>query len=159
MKSPIFYLFSIICVFLVSCNQHDKTKSIDTSQVISEVTNTEKKLYSLLKDGKVDEAFKMHINNSDYRSIRQGEIRNFADLEKLFRDNTAKGIKAYDWKINSRDFIVINETNVLETIQAQRNIISDSNIVTPTGQWVLSTLWEKKGDNWRVAYVHSSTKN
>jgi hypothetical protein len=158
MQTRFSILFIVACLFLSSCNHQDKANADDTSTVINEVTIAEKQLFFLLKEGKLDDAFNMHLNNTEYRSIREGEVRNFAEVQKILKENTAKGIKGYDWQISSRDFLVINETSVLETLNAQRTVVTDSTNLASTGQWIMSTLWQKKDGKWLVAYVHSSTK-
>jgi len=110
-------------------------------------------------EGKISDAFAQHINSPGYKNIHNGDIRTYSKMDTVLKNNLAKGIKAYDYQIGYRDFMIIDNSNVLETIFAKRTVISDSANVQSSLEDAMSILWRKENGKWSISYLHSSSKN
>lgn len=159
MKQIISILFASACLLLSACNNSTKTKvDVDNSTITKEVTKSEGNLFSLLKQGKIDDAFAMHTNNASYRNIVDGISRTHSQMDSVLKSNASKNVKAYDYVISSRDFLIVDNTNVLETVEANRQLISSSDSTIENRPVTLSILWTKDSSKWNIAYLHSSYK-
>ena len=140
---------------VLSCKSAPESK-IDNGKLITEITGSEVKLFTLLKAGKIDEAFNMHSKDTTYRSIVDGVVRNSTQMDSLLKSNTSKNIKTYEYIVSSRSFLIVDNKNVLETVEANRQLLnlSDGKIITKPVSF--SLLWSKRDAKWLIAYVHAS---
>jgi hypothetical protein len=149
----------IICIGLsfIACQNTKEIKpSVDNATLTKEVTESEKKLFSLSKEGKMNEAFAMHNDNAAYQNIVNGSIRTHSQMDSVIKNWANKKIKALEYDVSKRDFLIIDNTNVLETAEATRKLISTTDSVIKSYPLVMSILWSKDNTNWKVAYLHSS---
>jgi hypothetical protein len=47
-------------------------------------------------------------------------------MDSVLKSNALKNVKAYDYNVSKRSFLMVDNTNVLETIEANRKLISKS---------------------------------
>lgn len=155
MKTNIQILISAIIIFLSSCCcdcEKDKTDPI------AAVQKSEEQLFTLLKNGKIEEAFAMHLNNEKYKNIVDGQARSFLEMGSALKSEERKDIKAYNYNVSKRDFLLIDDKNVLETAEAERKLINQQDSIINSRMVTLSILWSKSDSTWKVAYMHSSYK-
>ena len=145
-------------LFFNACKQKETPPKPDDATLTKEITESEGKLFSLLKAGKVDEAFAMHSNAASYKNIADGNCRNHTEMDAALKDRTSKGIKAYDYTVAKRDFLIIDAVNVLETVEGSRKIVTVKDSITEDKNITLSILWTKDNSNWKVAYLNGSYK-
>lgn len=153
-----FLLAAVVTLLLSACNQNQQSPTIDETAISQAVTSAEEQLFNLLREGKVTEAFSMHLNNSGYKNIRNEEVRSHNAMQTLLEENKAKGITGYNYTVNDRAFIVIDTVHVLETITAQRQVVSSDTALAENSNVTMSFLWQKDNNKWSIAYLHSSTK-
>jgi hypothetical protein len=158
--SKVFSLIASTLLFFTACNQHqaNTNTSIDNASITKAVTEAEEKLFNLLREGKVDDAFAMHLNNDAYLNIRNGETRNHVQMEAVLKANAEKGVSGYNYQVSQRSFLFIDTANVLETILANRLVIASDTSLAETDSVLMSVLWQKANAKWSVAYLSSSTK-
>lgn len=157
-KKAIIFLMACGSIFFNACKQKEATAKPDDATLTKEVTESETKLFSLLKEGKIEEAFAMHCNTASYKNIADGNCRTHAEMDAALKDRTSKGIKAYDYSVAKRDFLIIDATNVLETVEGNRKFISVNDSITEDKNITLSILWTKDNTNWKIAYLNGSYK-
>jgi len=158
MKKKITIVFASIALLVLACKNTTETKtSVDNATLTKEVSQTENSLFSLLKEGKVNEAFAMHTNNASYKNIVDGISRTHSQMDSLLKSN-ASNVKAYEYTVSARNFLVVDNTNVLETVEANRKLISTTDSTLESKQVTLSILWTKDNAKWNVSYIHSSYK-
>jgi hypothetical protein len=142
-----------------SCNNSNEIKPVaDSSTLTKEIAESENRLFSLLRQGKVSEAFAMHINNPSYQNILAGISRTHSQMDAVLKQDASNNIRAYDYVVSSRDFLIVNDLNVLETVGANRKLISANDSIIENRPVILSILWTKVDGKWNVAYLHSSYK-
>ena len=149
-------ILSAAILFTACKNSICPKPTIDSTAIKSEVTEREKKLFSLTKDGKMNEAFALHSNTESYRNIVNGNERTHEQMDSVFKNWADKKVKSVGYEVAKRDFLIIDNTNVLETIEATRTLTSTSDSILEKSHVVMSLLWSKDSANWKLAYLHSS---
>lgn len=159
MKKTVFYI-SFFLPLLISCNTStQENRSLDKNKVISEVKSTEQNLFALLKQGKIDEAFSLHENSSNYRNISDGYTRTYQQMDSTLKANAQKGIKSYDYEFNRRDFMVLDQDHTLETLEGEKILKGNSDNTIERRAIVMSLLWSRVTNGWKLTYLHSSYKD
>lgn len=124
---------------------------------IEDVIKKENALFSLLKEGKIEEACNIHDkDNPTYRNIEHGKVRTHSEMESALNANKTKGIIGYDYEISSRTFKIIDPKNVLETISATYTpvtVFAEKEVPQPL---IISFLWTNNGMDWKLAYLHTA---
>lgn len=157
MKSLIIY--TAFAIMMIACKSKVETvNNTDSFNVITEVTKAENKMFGLLRNGKINDAFSMHIKDELYKNVVNGKIRNYSNMDSVIKGNKFNNIKSYDFQISTRDFEVINDKNVLETIEGNRKIININDSIVENNFEVITILWKNKDSDWKVSYIHSSYK-
>ena len=154
-------LIAITSIVLLgsACKNTTEPKAvIDTATLTKEVTESEIKLFGLSKEGKINEAFSIHKNNSTYRNIVDGVSRNYSQMDSIIKDLASKKVKGLEYDVATRDFLIIDNINVLETVEANRKLISTTDSTIENRPVILSILWTKESAKWNVSYLHSSYK-
>ena len=157
-KKVLVVILACSSLFFNACKHKETSPKPDDATLTKEITESEGKLFSLLKAGKVDEAFAMHSNAASYKNIADGNCRNHTEMDAALKDRTSKGIKAYDYTVAKRDFLIIDAVNVLETVEGSRKIVTVKDSITEDKNITLSILWTKDNSNWKVAYLNGSYK-
>lgn len=160
MKNGIKIIVMCFVIFTAACkNTPTPKKIIDKEAITKEVTESEKQMFSLFKSGKISDAFARHRNTPDYRNIVNGNCRTFMQMDSTFKNNSLNNIKAYEYEVLERDFLIIDNANVIETIKSNRKLISKTDSIIETKQSILSLFWTKENSAWNVSYIHSSYGN
>jgi hypothetical protein len=98
----------------------------------------------------------MHLNSPGYRNIWNGEVKTYEMLEARIQAGLAKGLKSIDYRVQSRDFNLIDSDNVLETLSVtETSTMADSSSVT-SGITAVTILWQRIENVWRLGYLHAS---
>ncbi|MDZ4070452.1 MAG: hypothetical protein U1C70_01395 [Sediminibacterium sp.] len=159
MKRRIIISFASIALLFTACKNSTGNKTdFDPATLTKEVTGSENALFSLLKEGKINDAFAMHTNNAFYRNIVDGISRTHSQMDSVLKSNASKNVKSYDYSISTRDFLIIDNSNVLETVEANRKLINTADSTIESKPVTLSILWTKDNTKWNVSYLHSSYK-
>jgi hypothetical protein len=79
-------------------------------------------------------------------------------MDSVLKSNASNNVKAYDYNISARDFLIIDNTSVLETVEANRKLINTADSTIESKPVTLSILWTKDSTKWNVSYLHSSYK-
>lgn len=159
MKKTILLTITSILILVSACKNTTENKpNVDSATLTKEVTESEIKLFGLSKEGKISEAFSIHKNNGSYRNIVDGISRNYSQMDSIIKDLATKKVKSLEYDVATRDFLVIDNTNVLETVQANRKLISTTDSTIENRPVILSILWSKESTKWNVSYIHSSYK-
>ena len=157
MKKTFTIILTSLMLIMSACKSSTEIKTnVSTATLIKEVTDSEVNLFSLLKSGKINEAFAMHSADSTYKNIVDGISRTHAQMDSVLKSNTSKNVKAYDYNVSTRNFLIVDSTNVLETVEANRKLISKTDSEIENRPVVLSILWTKNNSKWIVSYLHSS---
>ena len=154
------YIVSLVTSFLfvLSCNNEGENSKIIKNDIIMEVTEAEKILFEDLRQGRIKDAMKFHLNDTNYVNIVNGVRRTYSQLDTALQNDLSKGVTGYNYKVNDRDFIIIDSSNVLETIDLNREIMSEKNINAEDKNVVMSLLWTKQTGAWKIKHLHSSYK-
>jgi hypothetical protein len=122
----------------------------------SEVMQAEHDLLTALRDGELLKGVSMHLNSPGYRNIWNGEVKTYEMLEARIQAGLAKGLKSIDYRVQSRDFNLIDSDNVLETLSVtETSTMADSSSVT-SGITAVTILWQRIENVWRLGYLHAS---
>lgn len=148
-------------LFLLSaCNTStNQDKPLDKDNILQQVKSTEANLFNLLKKGNIEQAFALHDNQQSYKNIADGYTRTYTQMDSVLKANSSKGLKSYDYEIQNRDFIVIDNKTTLETIEGTRIVKDTANAIIEKRAVTMSLLWTKTNDMWKLGYLHSSYKN
>ena len=131
-------------------------KLMDIVKIKSEILQAENQLLTALRSGELIKGVSMHLDSPDYRNIWNGEIKTYDMLKTRIKKGMEKGLKSIDYNVQSRDFIFINNDNVLETVTAtETTSMKDGSSVT-SGVTAISILWQRINNNWRLGYLHAS---
>ena len=129
---------------------------MDIVKIKSEILQAENQLLTALRSGELIKGVSMHLDSPDYRNIWNGEIKTYDMLKTRIKKGMEKGLKSIDYNVQSRDFIFINNDNVLETVTAtETTSMKDGSSVT-SGVTAISILWQRIDNNWRLGYLHAS---
>ena len=129
---------------------------MDNETIQSDVMQAETNLLTALRDGELLKGVSMHLNSPDYRNIWNGEIKTYDMLEARIKMGIEKGLKSIDYKVQSRDFSFINSDLVIETLTATETTTMRDGSSATSGITAITILWQRIGDNWRLAYLHAS---
>lgn len=150
----------VLLTFLISCNPKvNENENLDNDQILKEVQSTEQNLFELLKEGKIDQAFSLHDNNPNYKNISEGYTRTYEQMDSTLKANSIKGIKSYDYEFNNRDFMVFDNNNALETLEGNKIIKGNSDSTIEKRAIIMTLLWTRFENKWKLRYLHSSYKN
>ena len=131
-------------------------KLMDIVKIKSEILQAENQLLTALRSGELIKGVSMHLDSPDYRNIWNGEIKTYDMLKTRIKKGMEKGLKSIDYNVQSRDFIFINNDNVLETVTAtETTSMKDGSSVT-SGVTAISIFWQRIDNNWRLGYLHAS---
>ena len=129
---------------------------MNTEKIKSEILQAENQLLTALRSGELIKGVSMHLDSPDYRNIWNGEIKTYDMLKTRIKKGMEKGLKSIDYNVQSRDFIFINNDNVLETVTAtETTSMKDGSSVT-SGVTAISIFWQRIDNNWRLGYLHAS---
>ena len=129
---------------------------MDIVKIKSEILQAENQLLTALRSGELIKGVSIHLNSPDYRNIWNGEIKTYDMLKTRIKTGMEKGLKSIDYNVQSRDFIFINNDNVLETVTAtETTSMKDGSSVT-SGVTAISIFWERIDNKWRLGYLHAS---
>ena len=129
---------------------------MDIVKIKSEILQAENQLLTALRSGELIKGVSIHLNSPDYRNIWNGEIKTYDMLKTRIKTGMEKGLKSIDYNVQSRDFIFINNDNVLETVTAtETTSMKDGSSVT-SGVTAISIFWQRIDNNWRLGYLHAS---
>jgi len=129
---------------------------MDIVKIKSEILQAENQLLTALRSGELIKGVSMHLDSPDYRNIWNGEIKTYDMLKTRIKKGMEKGLKSIDYNVQSRDFIFINNDNVLETVTAtETTSMKDGSSVT-SGVTAISIFWQRIDNNWRLGYLHAS---
>ncbi len=155
-----FTIALFVVTLLVSCNNQSENekqpKTMDSEKIKAEVQNAENELLGLLRSGEIKKGVAMHRNTKDYRNIWSGEIKTREMLEERINMGLEAGLKAFDYQVKSREFMIIDSMNVMETLTAipVSVMVSGDSIADPLT--TISILWQKAEGKWWVGYLHAS---
>ena len=129
---------------------------MDIVKIKSEILQAENQLLTALRSGELIKGVSIHLNSPDYRNIWNGEIKTYDMLKTRIKTGMEKGLKSIDYNVQSRDFIFINNDNVLETVTAtETTSMKDGSSVT-SGVTAISIFWQRIDNKWRLGYLHAS---
>ena len=129
---------------------------MNTEKIKSEILQAENELLTAFRSGELIKGVSMHFNSPDYRNIWNGEIKTYDMLETRIKTGMKKGLKSIDYKVQTRDYIYINNDNVLETITATETTLMKDGSSVKSGVTAISILWQRIDNNWRLGYLHAS---
>ncbi len=156
MKKLLLYVTIAFSFMMYSCKQ--SKNDIDKTALEDEVAKSESLLFSFLHEGKINDVLAMHINNAEYKNIFNGDARSYSKMDSVFKTRKANGIKAYNYQVDKRDFMIIDKECVLETIWGVSTVVSDSVNLNSSSPNIVTFLWKKVDNKWMIAYIHGSTK-
>ena len=129
---------------------------MDKEKIKSEVIQAETNLLNLLKQGELMKGVAVHLNSPDYRNIWNGEIKTYDMLVQRIKTGIENGLKSFDYQVKDRDFLYINDWNVVETFTAVETDFMKDGGKTTSGLTAISILWKLIDNNWRLVYLHAS---
>ena len=68
----------------------------------------------------------------------------------------SKGLVSIDYQVQSRDFNLINEDTVLETLMATETTTMKDGASVTSNITAISILWQRIDNVWRLGYLHAS---
>jgi hypothetical protein len=151
--------FAICCLLLSACNNSDNKQNqttMDKEKIKTEVIKAEENLLNLLREGKLMEGVAIHLNSANYRNIWNGEIKTYDILEQRIKAGMAAGLKSFDYQVKQREFMFINDDNVIETLTATETDYMQDGTSATSGVTAISILWQLADNKWRLAYLHAS---
>jgi len=129
---------------------------MDTEKVKSEILQAEKELLTALRSGELMKGVSMHHNSPEYRNIWNGEIKTYDTLKARIKMGMSQGLKNIDYHVRTRDFMVINNDNVLETITATEITSMKDGSTATSGLTAISILWQRIDNQWLLGHLHAS---
>jgi len=158
MKNLLTIIFAGFILIFSACKAPTKSPIIDSARLIKEVTRSETNLFSLSKEGKINEAFAMHDSSLAYKNIVDGVSRTHNQMDSIIKNFALKNVKGLEYNVSKRDFMIIDSSNVLETVEANRKLINITGNIVENKPAILSILWTNNNSKWIVSYLHSSYK-
>ena len=125
-------------------------------KIKTEVIQAEKSLLLALRQGELLTGVAMHLNSPDYRNIWNGEIKTYQMLESRIKMGIGKGLVSIDYQVQGRDFDLINEDTVLETLTATETTTMKDGTSVTSNLTAISILWQRINNVWRLGYLHAS---
>lgn len=122
-----------------------------------EIKEAEDTLLGKLRNGMLDEGVSLHKNSGDYKNIWDGEIKSHAMLAERINSGKKNGLKAFDYRVESREFKILNNDFVMETLTAVPHSVMISGEIFAEPLTAISILWERTSNGWMVGYLHAST--
>ena len=125
-------------------------------KIKTEVLQAENSLLLALRQGELLTGVAMHLNSPDYRNIWNGEIKTYQMLESRIKMGIGKGLVSIDYQVQGRDFDLINEDTVLETLMATETTTMKDGTSVTSNITAISILWQRIDNVWRLGYLHAS---
>lgn len=157
MKSTIMalMLMTLIMACQTNSNPTNPIETMDKDQILKQVMDAEAQVLSALREG--DMSLNVHLNSPDYRNISNGEILTYETHKARAESWAELGIKSYDFEVQNRDFNIINEANVIETMSGKATLKKADGSSLPPNFTVFTFLWQYVDGTWKFGYLHSSS--
>ncbi len=130
--------------------------AMDIEAIKQEVLRAEDELLSKLRSGDIWGGVAMHLDAPEYHNIWNGEDKSHTMLRARIEKGLEMGLASFDYQVSARDFLFIDNSNVLETLTAVPVTVLETGERIPDGQTMISILWRKLDGAWRLAYLHAS---
>lgn len=124
----------------------------------SEILKAENELLSALRGGDILRGLSIHLRDSSYHNIWNGEDKSYEALEQKLKSGMDQGLASIDYQVSKRDFLWINEQHVLQTLYAKETTWMNSGESISSPPTLITILWKKREGRWRLAYLHASDK-
>ena len=125
-------------------------------EIETEVIEAENALLGALKSGDLEKGVAMHLNSPEYRNIWSGEMKTHDQLEATIAKAKEKGLSSIDYQVTDREFLVVNDENVLTTLTATETTHMNTGEEKTSGKTIISILWQKIEGEWKLGYLHAS---